>query len=401
MDKPKKRNLFKLLDRRDVKELKAALKNLKSIDFLDPKTTLPPITYAVEIKWIEGLRVLIEAGANVNFQRTPYDNALVAAVRLGQVEMVEMLLNAGANPNGIRFYDFEPDSPLNLAIKKENKEILNLLIEAGADVNAPQNINGTAPLTLAIYRGNLDLVTTLIEAGAFVDEEISVDFSNNDYDEIKETNILIAAKSGYQNIVEYLLPLVPCEEDRLRAIEELPKAIARKQEQMKMQDLIVAASTGDIKTVEALIEEGIDVNGVAFNQKTALCEACFYGKFEIVRILIDAGATLDKSSFVNVIYRNRSNIVKFLIEAGFNFSQFFFEGYTALMLAAKNDCFDTVKVLLESGIKDVNAKNFDQKTALDLARDSKHREVVRLLKEYGAVGDSEIEETTPSEDIPF
>ncbi|MBP0001757.1 MAG: ankyrin repeat domain-containing protein [Cyanobacteria bacterium SID2] len=402
LDFQTKQNLFQKLDRCDIEELQAFLKTLKHIDFVDPKTTLPPLTYAVELKWIEGLRVLIEAGANVNFQLTPQDNALVAAVRLGQVQMVEILLKAGANPNGIQgdfYYDFEPDSPLSLAIQKENREILDLLIEAGVNVNDRQN--STAPISLAIHRGNLDLVKALIEAGAFLTKELYGDFSDDDYGEIEQTNRFVAATLGHRDIVEYLLPLVSCQEDRRRAVEELPKAIARKQEQMEMQDLIVAASTGNIKAVKELIEAGINVNGVGFHQKTALTEACFFGQCAVVRVLLNAGANLSKASFVRAIYGNRSNIVEFLIHARFNPNQCVVGGYTALMLAAKFNCLDIVKVLLEAGVDDINTTNLDGETALDLARRYRYKEIVRVLKEYGALGDAEIEEIDEGEDIPF
>ena len=42
---------------------------------------------------------ILQAGANVNFQRSPGPTMLLAAVSVGSMDIVNFLLKAGADPN--------------------------------------------------------------------------------------------------------------------------------------------------------------------------------------------------------------------------------------------------------------------------------------------------------------
>ncbi|KAI0408633.1 ankyrin [Xylaria palmicola] len=76
----------------------------------------------------------------------------------GDVEMVHYFLDRGANPNfakGVKTY-----TPLLSAIKTDNKSIVGLLLEAGADPNIPHPPH--SPLMYAIWKGNLSVVKLLL-----------------------------------------------------------------------------------------------------------------------------------------------------------------------------------------------------------------------------------------------
>jgi len=67
---------------------------------------------------------------------------LALAVHYGRVEMVEVLLKNGADPNKAT-YVFK-DTPLHMAVYFRFKKIQDLLLEAGADENA-MNAKGLIP----------------------------------------------------------------------------------------------------------------------------------------------------------------------------------------------------------------------------------------------------------------
>lgn len=78
-----------------------------------------------------------------------------------EVEIVEWLLARGANPNGQ-----EPDdSPLHVAAVLGNEEICDLLISAGASLNRQDYLQDT-PLHKAVEKGEVQIVRRLLEAGA-------------------------------------------------------------------------------------------------------------------------------------------------------------------------------------------------------------------------------------------
>lgn len=105
--------------------------------------------------------VCLFAQAPPNF--TP-PTPLFGAVMTGDAAAVRKLLAAGANPNEGRFLGA---SPLLLAIGTYNVEAADLLIGAGADVQATLEIDGATTLMVAAYNegGDDRLVKRLIEAG--------------------------------------------------------------------------------------------------------------------------------------------------------------------------------------------------------------------------------------------
>jgi ankyrin repeat protein len=77
----------------------------------------------------------------------------------GEPDTVHYLLAAGANPNGM---------PLLMAIQCGEREIVQMLIAAGADINAP--FAQTTPLLRAITASFPDIVELLIQNGVNVNQ---------------------------------------------------------------------------------------------------------------------------------------------------------------------------------------------------------------------------------------
>ena len=84
------------------------------------------------INYIKTLRLLIEAGADVNNSNTYGVTCLVVATHLGKVQVVEILIEAGADVNKID----KKRTPLDYAIKNKFKECIELLRKHGAKTGA-------------------------------------------------------------------------------------------------------------------------------------------------------------------------------------------------------------------------------------------------------------------------
>ena len=81
----------------------------------------------------------------------------------GDVESVRDYLRGGWMVNGKYYFD---DTPLHFAARSgKNPDVVEVLLEAGADINN-QNGSGETPLHAAVYCKNIKFAETLIKAGA-------------------------------------------------------------------------------------------------------------------------------------------------------------------------------------------------------------------------------------------
>ena len=86
---------------------------------------------------------------------------LHAAVRVGDPDAVEAVLASGVDVNDT--------AALELAILMDRDDIVDLLIERGADINRP-GLGGDLPLTVAARRGRPELMQRLIDRGADINQ---------------------------------------------------------------------------------------------------------------------------------------------------------------------------------------------------------------------------------------
>ena len=132
---------------------------------------MPPVVHgkqaiwtAIEFKHPEVVKLLIDAGANVNEAGEYGQTMVMLASDHKNLEILNLLIQAGADVNRPNDYKI---APLASAAEQGNKEIVEALIKAGANVNARNTYGGTA-LQVAVMRGSIDIVKMLIDSGADV-----------------------------------------------------------------------------------------------------------------------------------------------------------------------------------------------------------------------------------------
>lgn len=121
----------------------------------------------------EVARVLIDAGADVHVRenasqfRRDNPNPVEWSIRHGDAELLRNLLNAGADQDESAG---KPGPPAFHAIEAERFDLLELLLDAGVDINAAGAIGtGTRNETMLAFasrEGPTDLVRMLLERGA-------------------------------------------------------------------------------------------------------------------------------------------------------------------------------------------------------------------------------------------
>jgi len=196
-------------------------------------------------------------------------------------------------------------------------------------------------------------------------------------------------------------------------------------------ELITAVAYQDLDKVKNLVEAGVDINYQEESAgATALIMASMYNFGDIARYLIEKGADISiknnaghtalmasagsseevfdllvangadmsvqledgTSAFMLSISGVMSDFVGFgnarkLLDNGADVDETFTsgpaEGYTCLMMAARNQRPDIVKFLVENGAN-VKARAADGKTPVSLAQEEGDQEMVTLLKQLGA-----------------
>ncbi len=139
----------------------------------------------------ELVQQLIDAGANVETRGPIDENCLGHAVVLGgDPETVRLLLAAGVDPNHI---DREGYSPLHRAVIGGNSETVKALLVGGAKVDtAPRE--GWTPLMFAVSADNVEITKALLKAGP----------DRARRNDEGETALVIAKKSQNQVLIDLL-----------------------------------------------------------------------------------------------------------------------------------------------------------------------------------------------------
>ena len=115
---------------------------------------------------LESTRMLVEAGAEVNARTEAGDTALiVAAQRAGGARVVEYLLDKGAN---LKTATNDGATALHRAAECGDVDVLKLLVDKGADVDAQRKnpFGGQSPLASAVVFGHGTAVRYLLSKGA-------------------------------------------------------------------------------------------------------------------------------------------------------------------------------------------------------------------------------------------
>jgi ankyrin repeat protein len=291
---------------------------------------------------------------------TELDGALLAAIRDGDRESVQQLIDRGANING---RSETGSTPLMEAAVNADLEMLELLLAQGAEPRFRNQDDGT-PLLRAVH--DLNKVKLLLRHGAPVgDDEV----------------VLAGLVPGSAETVRLLL------EHGASANAHIGGFTA----------LMAAAGAGDLDTVTCLIEHGADVQRKTEDGYTALYGAAVSGDAGIAKLFLDHGAdpnvnheitnpTYDVQTPLTIAaWLGQAQILKGLLDKGadVNSQAGSFER-TPLLYAATTGNEESVRLLLRRGA-DVNARDWAGHTPLWWAKRRGNTPIVRLLEQAGAV----------------
>jgi len=330
--------------------------------------------HSVSWKTIVGLGVaVIVSGSVLNYYKYVLLNSfgltptsVYEAVYKGDVDTVRRYLEQGGNVNAK--YGFDGNTPLQRAAQNNNKDMVEMLIAKGADVNAKDK-DGNTPLQRAAQNNNKDMVEMLIAKGADV----------NAKDKDGNTPLQRAAQHNRKDVAELLIA---------KGADVNAKYNAKNKEDYTL--LHWAAQNNSKDVAELLIVKGADVNAKEKDGYTPLLQAAWYNRKEVAELLIAKGADVNAKSNYGytplyfAVKNNNTNVAELLIAKGADVNAKFKYGYyTPLHWAVENNNKNVAELLIAKGA-DVNAKFKDGYTPLVEARWNNRKDIAELLKSHGA-----------------
>uniref|UniRef100_A0A1I8GX36 ANK_REP_REGION domain-containing protein n=1 Tax=Macrostomum lignano TaxID=282301 RepID=A0A1I8GX36_9PLAT len=311
---------------------------------------------------------------------------LLKASRLGRVSVSQVLLEFGAQIDAPCRED--SSTALIAAVAGGHLELAQLLIQRGADLNR-QRKDGKFALMLAVEAKSFELMKLLLQTkgvkmGLTDIRGKSLLSYAIDANCLKTAQLLIEHGADVNGPYDRARPLLPVSM-YMDGREEIFHALLNAGADVNAMDnngrtaLEVAVIKGNREAVKELLQAGSDANRIdSLMDTTCLIEVAVRGFKDIFHDLLTHGARIDLANATGA-----PELLKELTLLDKDLERMDYSGDTALSNAVKNGHFHAVKVLVEAGAK-IGHVNKDGLSCVQIADRNGHTEIKTYLMEKAA-----------------
>jgi ankyrin repeat protein len=330
-------DIFQAASRGDTSALNRLLaRNPQLVRAREKERGLTPLHVAAAYGHLPAVQTLLKHGAEVNARDQLGSTPLFYAVGRNQIAVARELLSHGADVNVAVEYRVAGVSagkvitPLVLAVRRANPQMVRLLIQHGARVRGL----GSLAFFAAVNSGKVELVQMLLKAGA---DPLGREKTWG------ATPLHTAAGNGHFNVMDVLRPYY-------RSVDI--------SDDFGRTPLHYAAMAGKLQAMEWLLQRGASVNAKDRTGMTPLMHAAGMGHASAVEMLLQRGA--------DIRVKDRT-------------------GRTALHLACRlsgDKGVAVVQVLVRYGV-DCNERDNFGMSPLKVALDRGNKKCAEVLRQHG------------------
>ncbi|KAK2616047.1 hypothetical protein N8I77_002764 [Diaporthe amygdali] len=336
------------------------------------------------------------------------DHALCQASKFGYKEAVILLLDLGANPNSMIRSEQKTQSALTGACARGHADVVEILIDHGADLEmrAGEVSNPRTPLFIACTWGSVEVVRLLLQGGASLEAKDTENWiplhAACIWGAFACIDILLEHKKLHDYSTSEIIAPLPLAVDAGKY--KVAKTLLRHGLDPNSHDAVgcalwYAVKKDRVDLCKLLLENKADPNASSEKSAPPLVQAMMAGNMEIVELLVESGADLEKPGTLDAFHgspllmaviwagtRNSKNIqiIRYLLEKKADPNVTDKDGWAPLWLAAWWRDEETVRILCRAQA-DVNIV-CNQRTPLHAAigRSKVDLEVLRALLDHVA-----------------
>ncbi len=310
---------------------------------------------AAEAGDLQALKDLLKQGVDINAGNSINTTALMKATRGKHLELIDFLLDQGADLNPVDCYGFTVMTHAVIASKSWNGCFLN----PDPDPRPLQKLlaaGGKFRLCEAVLLNDVELARVRLEEGANPNTGAFSYFG---------TMLQIAATLGYLEIVNLLLE---------------KGADPEETDDIGNTPLVEASENGHTPIVTCLLDHGAKIDAEDWFGQTPLAWAVMRKQRDVVALLLARGA---KRTLLDAVALDDEALVEQELRNGANPNTVYHLCGRLADFAVQRGQPGIVRKLLERGAIHYD-ESYDQRPLLTEAARLGHVEIVRLLIEFGA-----------------
>ncbi|KAJ9634266.1 hypothetical protein H2204_006343 [Knufia peltigerae] len=311
------------------------------------KSSSTALLAAIEASFVDGTKLLLKYGADPNLPAGPSNEApIAAAVAETKVELVQLLLTYGGNAN-LNISD--GNTLLDMAVTKTSpRRLTELLLIYGSDANGKSN-RGETPLFVAIQAGRIDLVQLLLDHGADPNLPGPKHPLWPATYHPKALQLMITRGATFKRcpgILELATSI-----NNIESVTILIRAgvDVNAKKDGAYTPLCTAIRDNRTELVSLLLASGADPNEPAAEYPAFKCVT--HHRTHLLPQLVAAGSDLHRPKGIieKAVAHNNKDALMYLLEQDVSANDRTPEGYTALTTAIRDNRVDFVDVLLAHG----------------------------------------------------